>query len=46
MNLLWSYFWPCFAAGLLVGGPVGTIAFRRPSKRNVTLALGVFLSFR
>ena len=44
MNVLWSYFWPCFAAGLLVGGPIGTIAFRRRARRNVTLALGVVLS--
>jgi hypothetical protein len=44
MNLLWSYFWPCFAVGLLVGGPAGTVAFRRRSKHNPGLALGVVLS--
>jgi hypothetical protein len=44
MNVLWSYFWPCFAAGLLVGGPIGTIAFRRTARRNATLAIGVGLS--
>jgi hypothetical protein len=44
MNVLWSYFWPCFAAGLLVGGPIGTIAFRRNARRNATLAIGVGLS--
>jgi hypothetical protein len=44
MSILWSYFWPCFAAGLLVGGPIGTIAFRRRSRRNAALAIGVFLS--
>ena len=44
MNVLWSYFWPCFAAGLLVGGPIGTIAFRRRARRNAILALGVVLS--
>ena len=41
MSALWSYFWPCFAIGLLVGGPVGTIAFRRPARRNKALALGL-----
>jgi hypothetical protein len=44
MNALWSYFWPCFAAGLLVGGPAGTIAFRRRSKRNLTLAIGLLVA--
>ena len=44
MNVLWSYFWPCFAAGLLVGGPIGTIAFRRRSRRNTALAIGTALS--
>src|SRR5260221_1045995 len=41
MNDLWSYFWPCLAAGLLVGGPAGTIAFRRRARRNTALALGL-----
>jgi hypothetical protein len=44
MNALWSYFWPCFAVGLLAGGPAGTIAFRRRSKRNAALAVGVVVS--
>jgi hypothetical protein len=44
VSILWSYFWPCFAAGLLVGGPVGTIAFRRRSRRNIALAIGVCVS--
>ena len=44
MSILWSYFWPCFAAGLLVGAPIGTIAFRRRSRRNVALTIGVGLS--
>jgi hypothetical protein len=44
MNVLWSYFWPCFAVGLLVGGPIGTIAFRRRARRNTALAIGVCLS--
>jgi hypothetical protein len=41
VNPLWDYFWPCFAAGLLVGGPAGLVAFRRRSRRNVALASGV-----
>ena len=41
MNALWAYFWPCFAAGLIAGGPVGTIAFRRRSKRYLALGLGL-----
>lgn len=41
MNALWSYFWPLFAAGLLIGGLAGTIAWRRRSKRNVALAAGI-----
>jgi hypothetical protein len=44
MNALWSYFWPCFAAGLLIGGLAGTIAFRRRSRRNLALAAGLALS--
>jgi len=44
MSFLWSYFWPCFAVGLLVGGLIGTIAFRHRSRRNAALAVGIFLS--
>ena len=44
MNVLWSYFWPVFAAGLLIGGPAGTIAFRRRSRRNLALAIGLLVS--
>src|SRR6478672_9056606 len=29
MNAFWSYFWPCFAAGLLIGVIAGAIGFRR-----------------
>jgi hypothetical protein len=43
MNALWSYFWPAFGAGLLVGAVVGTVAFRR-RKRLVMLAAGVAAS--
>ena len=41
MNALWTYFWPCFAVGLLVGGPAGAIAFRRRSRRNQVLGVGL-----
>ena len=44
MNLLWSYFWPCFAAGLVVALPAGTIAFRRRSVRAKALAIGAAIS--
>jgi hypothetical protein len=40
VNPLWDYFWPCFAAGLVVGGPTGLVAFRRRSRRNVALVIG------
>jgi hypothetical protein len=41
VNPLWDYFWPCFAAGLLVGGPTGLVAFRRRSRRNAALIVGM-----
>ena len=44
MNALWSYFWPLFAVGLVIGGPAGTIAFRRRSRRNLALALGLLVT--
>ena len=44
MSILWSYFWPCFAIGLLVGGVAGTIGFRRPARRNPTFAIGLGLT--
>lgn len=45
MNALWSYFWPCFAIGLLLGGLTGTIAHRRPARRRAALAIGFVVSF-
>ena len=45
MNAFWSYFWPCLAAGLIVGGPAGTIAFRRRSDRNTAIAAGAAVAF-
>ena len=44
MNALWSYFWPLFAVGLLIGGPAGTVAFRRRARRNLALAIGLLAS--
>jgi hypothetical protein len=44
MNALWTYFWPCFAAGLIAGGPAGTIAFRRRAKRNWALGVGAIVA--
>jgi hypothetical protein len=44
MNAAWSYFWPVFTAGLLVGGICGLVAFRRRSKRNIALAIGLAIS--
>ncbi len=44
MNAAWSYFWPIFAAGLLVGAISGLIAFPRRTRRNIALAIGVLLS--
>jgi hypothetical protein len=42
MNALWSYFWPIFAAGLVIGAIAGSIAFRR--KRRLTLIVGASLA--
>lgn len=44
MNAWWSYFWPCFTLGLIVGGPTGLVAFRRVSRRNRVFAAGALLS--
>lgn len=33
MNLLWTYFWPCFGVGLLCGVIAGIVAFRAPRVR-------------
>jgi hypothetical protein len=40
MNALWSYFWPAFAMGLLIGVLTGMFAFRRRVKRVALLASG------
>jgi hypothetical protein len=40
MSALWSYFWPVFAAGLVVGAIAGSFAFRRAARRNLALVGG------
>ena len=43
MSPLWSYFWPCFAAGLLAAFFAGLIAFRRAAsgtRRSAALGIG------
>ena len=40
--MLWSYFWPCHAAGILGGGIGGLFAFRR--KRRLPLIVGLLLA--
>lgn len=40
--MLWSYFWPCLAAGILGGGIGGLFAFRR--KRRLPLIIGLLLA--
>ena len=42
MNVLWTYFWPIVAAGLLLGAVLGSAALRR--RRMMLIALGVALA--
>jgi hypothetical protein len=44
VNAFWAYFWPPFAAGLVIAVIAGAVAFRRPRKRIAALAIGVVLS--
>jgi hypothetical protein len=41
MNALWTYFWPVFAAGLVIGGIAGSFGFRRRRKGARALAAGI-----
>lgn len=43
MNAFWSYFWPCFAAGLVIGTFAATLGFRRKRFRSA-LAAGFVLA--
>jgi hypothetical protein len=42
MNALWTYFWPVFAVGLVIGAIAGSMAFRR--RRKPTLIIGGVLA--
>jgi membrane protease YdiL (CAAX protease family) len=46
MSAGWGYFWPAFAAGLLIGTIAGLIAFRRRARaqRNSRLAIAAALT--
>ena len=45
MNALWSYFWPVFAAGVVIGAIAGSIAFHRKGRwRNLPLIAGCALA--
>jgi len=44
VNAFWAYFWPPFAAGVIVAVIAGAVAFHRPRKRIVALAIGAALS--
>ena len=40
MSVLWSYFWPVLAAGLVIGLVTGLVGFRR-SRPRMIIALGL-----
>lgn len=42
MNVLWTYFWPIAALGLVAGAIIGTIALRR--RRNWLLGVGALVA--
>ena len=44
MNALWTYFWPAFAAGLVIGAVAGLFGFRRRGRRAKALAIGIAAS--
>ena len=43
MSVLWTYFWPLFAAGLVIGVVAGRIAFAKRSKRALVAGAGLCL---
>ncbi len=45
MSVLWTYFWPIFAAGLVCGLIGGRIAFRRKQQRHVARGAALILAF-
>lgn len=44
MNALWTYFWPVFAAALVIGAIAGTVAFRRPKRRRLARVAGILMA--
>jgi hypothetical protein len=44
VNALWSYFWPLFAAGLVIGAVAGSVGYRRRGKGAWALGLGILAS--
>jgi hypothetical protein len=44
VNAFWSYFWPAFGAGLLLGVVAGVFGFRPRAKRNLALGVGTVAS--
>ena len=45
MNVMWSYFWPAFAIGLVIGAIAGSIAFRSRIVRPKDRLAGDTLAF-
>lgn len=43
MNALWSYFWPVFALGLLIGAVTGIFAWRTGARRWALIAVGALV---
>jgi hypothetical protein len=44
MNTFWNYFWPTFAAGLVIGMGAGLFGFRRKPLRARTLSAGALVA--
>lgn len=44
MNAFWTYFWPCFAAGLVVGLFSGVFGFRKRSRGKLVVGAGALAS--
>jgi hypothetical protein len=44
VNAFWSYFWPLFGFGLLVGVIAGVIGFRPRRRRNLILLIAFVIS--